>query len=74
MENQLTSIGQMVKETGEPLHRVVYAIRSRQIPAVARFGNARVFDRAGVERVKTALAEIRQRKTSSLKGQSNEKN
>lgn len=57
----LLSMGKIMMETGEPLHRITYAIRSRGIPAVARFGNARVFDREGVRRIKAALAESRQR-------------
>lgn len=63
MKTLLMSIGRIMAETGEPLHRITYVIRSRGIPAVARFGNARAFDREGVERIKAALAESRQRRS-----------
>ena len=54
------TIGDVVRLTGEELHRVEYAIRSRRIQPVRRVGNVDLYDAAGVEQIRTALTEIQQ--------------
>ena len=54
------TIGDIVRLTGEDLHRVEYAIRSRRIQPVRRLGNINLYDVGGVEQVKAALAAIQQ--------------
>ena len=40
---RLHSVGDIVRETGEPLHRITYILRTRHIVPVARVGNHRAF-------------------------------
>lgn len=51
--------GSMSDETGEPLWRILYAIKSRAIPASARLGSARVYDDRAFAQVKAAIQEIK---------------
>ena len=51
--------GDIVAETGQPMHAVLYAIKTRNIPCVQRVGNVRLFNAAQVEQIKRALAEFR---------------
>ena len=50
------AIGEIVKLTGEPLHRIEYLIRTRAIQPVRRVGNVHLYDEEGVERIQRALA------------------
>jgi len=43
---------------GEPLHRVEYVVRSRNIQPVSIAGNLRIFDVATIDRVAAILLEI----------------
>jgi hypothetical protein len=52
------STGAIVRQLNEPLHRILYVIKSRQIRPSAIVGNARAFTEADVERIVLALREI----------------
>ncbi len=52
------TVGVIAQRLGEPLHRVAYVIRSRNLQPVARAGNARVFDEAGVNFIRSELRRI----------------
>jgi hypothetical protein len=52
------TVGLIARRLNEPLHRVEYAIKSRNIKPVAIGGNARIFDEQDVERIAAALLEM----------------
>ena len=54
------TIGDVVRLTGAAPHQVEYALRSRAIQPICRAGSANLYDRAGVDRIETALGEIRE--------------
>lgn len=54
----LRTIGEVARLLGEPICRLEYAITSRRIEPAMRAGNYRLFDEAGVERIRRACAEI----------------
>ena len=56
------TIGQIVRKCNEPVHRIQYAIKSRNIQPVAKVGNARVFDETDVEQIIGALQEMNSRR------------
>jgi hypothetical protein len=56
---------QIAGKVGLPLHRVVYVIRSRQIPEARRVGNIRLFDPAAVEAVLGGLQQISERRVGT---------
>jgi len=56
---KLRTPGVVARELGEPLHRVDYVLRTRpEIRPTARAGRLRLFDLAGVEAIREALADI----------------
>lgn len=55
----LRTLGRAAAELGEPLHRVRYAVDTRKIEPAGRVGVYRVFDDAGVEKIRQALAEMK---------------
>ncbi len=52
------TVGAIARTLGEPLHRVQYAIRTRDIEPEAIAGNIRVFRQTSIERVADILKEI----------------
>jgi len=64
MSGTLVSIGEIVVATGEPIHRVKYAIQSRRVKPVCRGGCARLFDEAGVAAIRKALTDTKRRQLS----------
>jgi hypothetical protein len=52
------TIGEISRRLDEPLHRVEYAIRPRNIQPNATAGNLRIFDVETIERVAGILREI----------------
>lgn len=52
------TVGEIAKRLGEPLHRVEYIIRARDIQPTGRAGNARVFADADVDRIAGELRRI----------------
>jgi hypothetical protein len=54
------TVGAIARELHEPLHRVQYAIRTRQIEPEATAGNLRIFPPEAIERVAAILRGIDQ--------------
>lgn len=52
------TVGEIARRLGEPLHRIEYVIRSRQIQPAARAGNARIFTDADVDHIRSELRRI----------------
>ncbi len=56
---KLLTIGDIAKQAGEPIHRVIYIVRARGIAPVWRTGSLRLFDVAAVERIVSELKEVK---------------
>jgi hypothetical protein len=54
----LPTVGVIAERLGQPVHRIEYVIRSRNIEPVGRAGNARVFSEADVEHIASELERI----------------
>jgi hypothetical protein len=54
----ILTIGQIARRLNEPIHRIDYAIKTRNIMPVGIAGNARVFEEEHVEQIAAALREI----------------
>ena len=52
------SIGPIAEHFDEDLHRVEYAIRSRDIKPVGKIGNANAYDEEAVRQIGEALRDI----------------
>jgi hypothetical protein len=52
------TVGAIARELGEPIHRVQYAIRTRDIEPEAIAGNLRIFTPETVEQVADILRDI----------------
>ena len=57
-ENTIFTVGVIAERLRQPLHKVEYVIRARQIKPLGRAGNARVFSLAAVERISSELERI----------------
>lgn len=55
---ELATVGVIARRLGQPLHRVEYILRARNIEAEGRAGNARVFSEPTIERIRSELARI----------------
>ena len=55
---QLRTAGVIAAELNAPLSRVLYILRYRNIKPIGRAGVLRLYDRAAVDGVRAALAEI----------------
>lgn len=54
----LLSVGEIARQIGEPVWRIEYQIRSRNIQPTGRAGNARVFDEADVSYITNEICHI----------------
>ncbi|AGA31671.1 hypothetical protein [Singulisphaera acidiphila] len=54
---ELFTVEDIAGQTGEQSYRIAYLIRTRKIKHVGQLGSYRLFDAAGVEAIKTALAQ-----------------
>ena len=52
------TVGEIARRLGEPIHRIEYVIRSRDIQPSCRAGNVRVFSDADVELIASVLSRI----------------
>lgn len=50
------TLGQIARESNEPLHRLLYVVHSRGIRESCRVGRLRLYDDEAAERIKQALA------------------
>ncbi len=62
----ILTVGQIARRLNEPLHRIEYAIKSRNIQPVAIAGNARVFESEDLDRISAALREMDSRRDSHV--------
>jgi predicted transcriptional regulator len=60
-ENQLT-IGDIVKQTGYPLHRIQYFLKALHIKPQCKIGPSRVFTAKDAEKIKTYIEKLDSRK------------
>ena len=60
--SSLPTVGEIARRIGRAVHRVEYVIRSRNIVPCGIAGNARVFNDADVERIKSELRRIERAK------------
>ena len=54
----LPTVGEIARRLSQPLHRVEYIIRARDLRPVGRAGNARVFSEADVDFIRSELRRI----------------
>ena len=54
----LATVGEIARQLGQPIHRVEYVIRARDIHPESRAGNCRVFSPASVARIASELRRI----------------
>ncbi|NOT02119.1 MAG: MerR family transcriptional regulator [Phycisphaerales bacterium] len=52
------TVGEIARRLGEPIHRIEYIIRARDIAPIVRAGNVRVFSDADVDRIASELHRI----------------
>ena len=52
------TLAEIARRLGEPLHRVAYVVRTRELHPAKRAGNCRLFSEADVELVATELRRI----------------
>jgi hypothetical protein len=60
----MTTIGEIARRLGEPIHRIEYVIRTRRISPRGWAGNARVFPEEAVDAIALELQRIDAGKTS----------
>ena len=58
----LPTVGEIARRTGNPVHRIEYVIRTRNIRPQSFAGHARVFSDADAELIKSELLRIEQEK------------
>jgi hypothetical protein len=59
---RLRTPGVIAAEVDEPLNRVLYILRTRDIKPIGRAGCLRLYDRTAVDSVREALRAMAQRK------------
>ena len=60
------TVGEIARRLGEPIHRIEYVIRSRNIRPTCRAGSVRVFTDADVERIASYLRRIDDRRNAEF--------
>jgi len=54
----LASVGEIARRLGEPVWRIEYLIRARNISPIGRAGNARIFSEEAVSFIASELRRI----------------
>jgi len=54
----MPTVGEIARRLNEPVHRIEYVLRTRDIQPIGMAGNARVYTEEDVERIAAFLAEI----------------
>jgi DNA-binding transcriptional MerR regulator len=62
----MPTVGEIARRLGQPVHRIEYVVRSRQIHPGGRAGNCRVFAEEDVARIAAELRLIEGRKGGAL--------
>ena len=57
-DSSFLTVGTIAGRLNEPIHRVEYAIRTRDIEPAGIAGNLRIFNEEAIEQVASALREI----------------
>ena len=60
--NTSFTTGKIATQLNEPLHRILYAVRTRGISPTSIAGNVRVFEAEQVEQIASALRDIDSRR------------
>jgi DNA-binding transcriptional MerR regulator len=58
MSEPIYAVGDLARQCGAPVHRILYIIRTRGIAPVGRAGNARLYDEAAARWVAGELQRI----------------
>jgi hypothetical protein len=58
----MPTVGEIARRLGEPIHRIEYVLRTRNISPSGLAGNCRVYADEDVERIVTELQRIDSRK------------
>jgi hypothetical protein len=58
----MPSVGEIARRLGEPVHRIEYVLRTRNIRPSGMAGNCRVYAEEDIERVAAELRRIDARK------------
>jgi hypothetical protein len=64
MHDSLPTVGVIARRLDEPIHRIEYVIRSRQISRVSIAGNSRVFSEQQVEMIANELRRMEQERAT----------
>jgi hypothetical protein len=62
---QLRTAGVIATEIGEPLARVLYVLRNRDIKPIGRAGVLRLYDRKAVDLVRDAIRDMDRRREAA---------
>jgi DNA-binding transcriptional MerR regulator len=57
-KTMLLTVGEIARQLGEPIHRVEYLVRARNLQPVSRAGIARVFTQADVQLIASEIRRI----------------
>jgi hypothetical protein len=69
LEPQLITPGTLARQTGQPIHRVLYILATRpSIRPAARAGRIRLYDSEAIARVREEIARIDSRSAASEGG------
>jgi hypothetical protein len=60
----LPTVGEIARRLGQPVHRIEYVVRSRQIAPAGRAGGLRIFTEDVVEQIAAVLSSMDRRKGS----------
>jgi hypothetical protein len=54
----MPTVGEIARRLGQPVHRIEYVLRSRQIRPTGRAGNSRVYSEEQVAQIEAELASM----------------
>ena len=60
------TVGEIARRLGEPIHRIEYIIRARNVEPASRAGNAHVFAEADLEYIACELRRIDREREGAL--------
>lgn len=63
---ELRTTGGIVSETGHPMHKILYAIRSRKITCVQRAGQIRLYSPGQVQEIDRIVRELNEKSGNRL--------
>lgn len=62
MKKHISSLGEIARSLNEPLHRVDYVVRTRNIEPLIVAGGRNFYSEASVQRIKSELRRIDQQR------------